>query len=58
LWHLAKTSIDRRLQQAQAAAGHDAAGHDLEEARRQARLRTLLPIARNLLGSCCWPWPC
>jgi small-conductance mechanosensitive channel len=50
LWHLAKTSIDRRLQQAQAAApAHDAHGQDLEEARRQSRLRTLLPIARNLL---------
>src|SRR5262249_37611276 len=36
--------------QAQAAATpHGAAAHDLEDARRQARLRTLLPIARNLL---------
>ncbi len=43
-WHVAKTVIDRRL------AGAERAGlSDVEEARRQARLRTLLPILRNML---------
>jgi small-conductance mechanosensitive channel len=44
LWHLAKAAIDRRIQQVAAPAQVDT-----EEARRQARLRTLLPIVRNIL---------
>ena len=43
-WHLAKTAIDARL--------HEAGGDDHvaeEEARRRSRLRTLLPILRNVL---------
>jgi small-conductance mechanosensitive channel len=44
VWHLAKTAIDGRLQ---TTAEVDAAESD--EARRQARLRTLLPILRNVL---------
>ncbi len=43
-WHLARTWIDARL------AGANAAGQtEGDEARRRARLRTLLPIFRNLL---------
>jgi moderate conductance mechanosensitive channel len=40
-WHLLRALIDRKLVEAPAAPGSD-------EARRQARLRTLLPIVRNL----------
>jgi hypothetical protein len=43
-WHVTRASIDRRLS-ATAVAGQ-AEG---DEARRQARLRTLLPIVRNVL---------
>lgn len=41
-WHVMKAMIDRKLGEAAATA-------DSEEARRQARLRTLLPILRNVL---------
>jgi moderate conductance mechanosensitive channel len=44
LWHAAKTAIDRKL----AEAG-DLHQPNTDEARRQARLRTLLPIFRNIL---------
>jgi small-conductance mechanosensitive channel len=44
LWHLARAVIDSRI--AAAAGGSQP---DLEEARRRARLRTLLPIIRNML---------
>jgi small-conductance mechanosensitive channel len=44
LWHAIKTAIDRKL-----AAAVDPGHPNSEEARRQARLRTLLPIFRNIL---------
>jgi moderate conductance mechanosensitive channel len=44
LWSIGKIVIDRRI-----AAGKSEASPDTEEGRRQARLRTLLPIARNFL---------
>jgi moderate conductance mechanosensitive channel len=43
-WHVLKALIDRKLSEAQ-GSGHP----DTEEARRRARLRTLLPILRNVL---------
>ena len=43
-WHLARAWIDRKLVEA-----GDAGPPDGEDARRRARLRTLLPILRNLL---------
>ena len=43
-WHLARAWIDRTLVEA-----GDAGPPDGEDARRRARLRTLLPILRNLL---------
>ena len=42
-WHLARAWIDRRIAEASGAGGEG------DEARRRARLRTLLPIVRNLL---------
>ena len=42
-WHLARAWIDYKLLEA------GDAGPDAEDARRRARLRTLLPILRNLL---------
>src|SRR5262249_41113065 len=44
LWQATKTAIDRKL-----AEATDAGLPNTEEARRQARLRTLLPIFRNIL---------
>jgi small-conductance mechanosensitive channel len=44
IWKAAKTLIDRTLAQAQALGQPDT-----EEGRRRARLRTLLPILRNVL---------
>jgi small-conductance mechanosensitive channel len=50
LWKLAHTAIDRQLAQSAAAAGHGHAhGLSPEEARRRARMRTLLPILRIVL---------
>jgi moderate conductance mechanosensitive channel len=43
-WHVMKAVIDRKLREAQAAGQAEN-----EEARRRARLRTLLPIFSNLL---------
>jgi small-conductance mechanosensitive channel len=43
-WHLARTLIDRKVAEAQSASLIDT-----EDARRRARLRTLLPILRNIL---------
>jgi small-conductance mechanosensitive channel len=43
-WHLVRAIIDRKLAEAR---GHDEP--DSEDARRQARLRTLLPILRNII---------
>ena len=43
-WHLARAWIDRKL-----AEAHDPGHPDVEEARRRARLRTLLPILKNVL---------
>jgi moderate conductance mechanosensitive channel len=43
-WHFARAWIDRRLLEASAAAQVEG-----DEARRRARLRTLLPIFKNLL---------
>ena len=43
-WHVLKAMIDRKLAEARAAGQPGT-----EEARRQARLRTLLPILRNML---------
>lgn len=45
LWHVLRTWIDRKLADAQ----HAQAGGPPESAHRRARLRTLLPIARNVL---------
>ncbi|HXV23947.1 MAG TPA: mechanosensitive ion channel family protein [Alphaproteobacteria bacterium] len=45
LWQLAKTMIDRKIGEAQMPAQADT-----EEVRRRSRLRTLLPILRNLLA--------
>ena len=49
LWKLARTAIDRQLAQSAPVAGEHV--HDLppDEARRRARLRTLLPILRIVL---------
>lgn len=44
VWHAAKTAIDRKLTEA-AELGQA----NTDEARRRARLRTLLPIFRNIL---------
>jgi moderate conductance mechanosensitive channel len=44
LWHAAKTAIDRKLAET-AAPGQPST----DDARRRARLRTLLPIFRNIL---------
>jgi small-conductance mechanosensitive channel len=44
LWSVARVLFDRRIQ-----AGGPPAPPESEEGRRQARLRTLLPIARNFL---------
>jgi small-conductance mechanosensitive channel len=44
LWRLARALIDRKLTSAASADNLD-----VEEARRRARLRTLLPILRNVL---------
>jgi small-conductance mechanosensitive channel len=46
LWQIAKTMIDRKIMGAQAPGSQV----DTEEARRRSRLRTLLPILRNLLA--------
>jgi len=43
-WHMAKAAIDRKLSQSA-----DPAQPDSDEARRNARLRTLLPVLRNVL---------
>src|SRR5207247_10697692 len=45
LWHLAKAMIDRKIAEAQTPGQPDS-----EEARRRSRMRTLLPILRNLLS--------
>ena len=44
LWHVIKTAIDRKL-----AASADPGQPNTDEAHRRARLRTLLPIFRNIL---------
>jgi small-conductance mechanosensitive channel len=44
LWHAMKTAIDRKL-----AESADLGLPNTDEARRRARLRTLLPIFRNIL---------
>jgi moderate conductance mechanosensitive channel len=44
VWHLAKTAIDSRL-----LAPEEAGPIETDEARRRARLQTLLPILRNVL---------
>jgi small-conductance mechanosensitive channel len=44
LWQAMKTAIDRKL-----AEAADAGQPNTDEARRRARLRTLLPISRNIL---------
>jgi small-conductance mechanosensitive channel len=44
-WHIARALIDRTLATAQVPGGHA----NSEDVRRQARLRTLLPILRNVL---------
>jgi small-conductance mechanosensitive channel len=44
LWHAAKATIDRKL-----AEAADPGQPNTDEARRRARLRTLLPIFRNIL---------
>jgi small-conductance mechanosensitive channel len=45
-WHLIRAAIDRKLARTQEITYADP---DSEQARRQSRLRTLLPILRNLL---------
>ncbi|MFT0892693.1 mechanosensitive ion channel domain-containing protein [Pseudochelatococcus sp. G4_1912] len=58
IWQIARTTIDIRLAHAAGAGGHDAHGHAPEtighavhgdDSVRKARLRTLLPIFRNIL---------
>jgi small-conductance mechanosensitive channel len=53
LWQLARTTIDRRLHDAEASAGLHGNGHGPElsadEMRRRGRIRTLLPILRLML---------
>ena len=44
VWHVLKAIIDRKLAEAQ-----DPGQPDTDEARRRARIRTLLPVARNIL---------
>ena len=44
VWHLARTAIDSRLQMTE-----ELGPIETDEARRRARLRTLLPILRNVL---------
>jgi moderate conductance mechanosensitive channel len=44
VWHIVKAMIDRRLAEAE-----DPGQPNTEEARRRARVRTLLPIVRNIL---------
>jgi small-conductance mechanosensitive channel len=44
VWHVIKATIDRKLGEAQGFGQSDS-----EEVRRRARLRTLLPILRNVL---------
>jgi small-conductance mechanosensitive channel len=44
LWQATKTAIDRKL-----AAAEDLGQPNTDEARRRARMRTLLPIFRNIL---------
>ncbi len=44
MWQAAKTAIDRKLAEAE-----DLGQPNTDEARRRARLRTLLPIFRNIL---------
>jgi small-conductance mechanosensitive channel len=43
-WHVIRVVIDRKL-----AEAHGAAQPNTDEARRRARVRTLLPIVRNIL---------
>ncbi len=43
-WHVMKAAIDRKL-----AEAHGVSHPNTDEARRRARLRTLLPIVRNIL---------
>ncbi len=43
-WHVARTVIDRKLARSEGASLEDA-----EETRRHGRLRTLLPILRNMI---------
>ena len=45
VWHMLRTWIDRNLAEAQATAGADTPA----ATQRRARVRTLLPIARNVL---------
>ena len=45
VWNLTKAMIDRKIAESQMPGPSDT-----EEARRRSRLRTLLPIARNLLS--------
>ncbi|HET6468427.1 MAG TPA: mechanosensitive ion channel family protein, partial [Geminicoccaceae bacterium] len=45
LWHLLRAWIDRKLVEARPDPGHP----DTDEARRRSRIRTLLPIFRNIL---------
>jgi moderate conductance mechanosensitive channel len=52
LWHAIKAAIDRRL----AEAG-DPGLPNTVEARKRARMRTLLPIFRNILLSSSLPSP-
>jgi small-conductance mechanosensitive channel len=47
-WHVGKTVIDRVLHRVGTGAGTDQEA-ETEETRRRARLRTLLPIARNMM---------
>ena len=44
MWHAIKTAIDRKL-----AEVEDLGQPNTDEARRRARLHTLLPIFRNIL---------
>src|SRR5262249_388442 len=47
-WHMVRAIIDRKLAEAR-GGGADGHGNDDDEARHQARMRTLLPILRNIV---------
>jgi moderate conductance mechanosensitive channel len=49
VWNIIKAVIDTRLEEAGEAAAEEGENGSADDGRRQARLRTLLPILRNML---------